>query len=177
MPPISTSLPHHSTCKCEVCTPFEEPKGTNGSVYPLPPRKSERLESELPDCLSHDPSPDSPGKVTDVDLIMDALAERITVDAEQIAVMGLSIIATLIRKNLDYGSCIFEQGTLSPDVPIDSAIRVRMGDKIGRINTLLSQKRDPHVEESLEDSFRDLAGYAILYLCQRERVSVSGSNF
>ena len=45
------------------------------------------------------------------------------------------------------------------------SILVRMGDKLGRLETLLVQnKSEPH-HEKIEDTLLDLANYAIIALC------------
>lgn len=65
----------------------------------------------------------------------------------------------LIKKHNDYGP-----GNIAnaPGGPING-LRVRIHDKIARINNLSDNKIDPNYE-SLEDSFRDLANYAIIGL-------------
>ena len=51
---------------------------------------------------------------------------------------------------------------MSPGGPLNG-LRVRIHDKVARINNLIeSQKVAQH--ESLEDSFKDLANYAIIAL-------------
>ena len=44
-----------------------------------------------------------------------------------------------------------------------NGLRVRIHDKIARINNLLDSGKNP-AHESLEDSFKDLANYAIIAL-------------
>ena len=69
----------------------------------------------------------------------------------------------LIRKNHDYGDSFSKQyekyGLLSGII--------RMDDKMSRIENLM--KRDAKVDESIEDSIRDLAGYAILTLVEMRK--------
>ena len=69
----------------------------------------------------------------------------------------------LIRKNHDYGNSFSKQyekyGLLSGII--------RMDDKMSRIENLM--KRDAKVDESIEDSIRDLAGYAILTLVEMRK--------
>jgi hypothetical protein len=65
----------------------------------------------------------------------------------------------LISKHHDYGPKNISQ---APGGPING-LRVRMWDKMARINNLLdSNRHDAPAHESLEDSFRDLANYAII---------------
>ncbi len=65
----------------------------------------------------------------------------------------------LLRKHNDYGPKNISQ---SPGGPING-LRVRMWDKIARINNLVDNNHKPNYE-SLEDSFKDLANYAIIGL-------------
>ena len=75
--------------------------------------------------------------------------------------IALEVARTVIEKHKDYGPdniLVFkEQGLI-----------VRMLDKIGRLKHLLWTERSPK-HEAVEDSFTDLAGYAIIGLMlQRE---------
>jgi hypothetical protein len=65
----------------------------------------------------------------------------------------------LIKKHHDYGPKNISQ---SPGGPLNG-LRVRMWDKIARINHLLESGEDAR-NESLEDSYADLANYAIIGL-------------
>ena len=65
----------------------------------------------------------------------------------------------LISKHRDYGP---KNIAMAPGGAING-LRVRMWDKMARINNLLdSNRHDAPAHESLEDSFRDLANYAII---------------
>ena len=66
----------------------------------------------------------------------------------------------LLKKHKDYGPKNISQ---SPGGPLNG-LRVRMWDKIARINHLLDNKVNNPQNESLEDSFADLANYAIIGL-------------
>lgn len=66
----------------------------------------------------------------------------------------------LLRKHHDYGPKNISQ---SPGGPING-LRVRMWDKIARINNLVDNSNHKPNYESLEDSFKDLANYAIIGL-------------
>ena len=75
--------------------------------------------------------------------------------------ISIEIANVVIEKHKDYGPdniLVFkEQGLI-----------VRMWDKIGRLKHLLWKQKVPK-HESIEDSFKDLAGYAIIgLLLQRE---------
>jgi hypothetical protein len=65
----------------------------------------------------------------------------------------------LLEKHADYGPKNISQ---SPGGPLNG-LRVRMHDKLARINNLIDNNKDP-VNESLRDSFVDLANYAMIAL-------------
>ena len=65
----------------------------------------------------------------------------------------------LIKKHLDYGPKNISE---SPGGPING-LRVRMHDKLARINNLTDSGSTPEFE-SLEDSFKDMANYAVIGL-------------
>lgn len=118
--------------------------------------------------------------------LMDQLAELRAAledegaDRRKIADVGLSIVQLLLRKNKDYGSSVFKSPVLAPSMDAGSAILVRMSDKISRLNNLLQAEAQASVDESIDDTLADLAGYAILYLARpkhdRSRSEVAGSH-
>jgi hypothetical protein len=65
--------------------------------------------------------------------------------------------SVLLQKHKDYGPLNI---ALAPGGPING-LRVRMWDKMARINHLLETGAKPE-NESLKDSFLDLANYAII---------------
>jgi len=65
----------------------------------------------------------------------------------------------LIKKHKDYGPTNISN---APGGPLNG-LRVRMHDKQARINHLIDNNLDPK-NESLRDSFLDLANYAIIAL-------------
>jgi hypothetical protein len=65
----------------------------------------------------------------------------------------------LLSKHKDYGPKNISQ---APGGPING-LRVRMHDKLARINNLVDSGATPE-HESLEDSFKDMANYAIIGL-------------
>ena len=65
----------------------------------------------------------------------------------------------LLSKHKDYGPKNISQ---DPGGPING-LRVRMHDKLARINNLVDSGASPE-HESLEDSFKDMANYAIIGL-------------
>lgn len=66
-------------------------------------------------------------------------------------------MAVLLKKHADYGP---KNIALSPGGPLNG-LRVRMWDKMARINNLVDNGATPE-NESLKDSFLDLANYAII---------------
>ena len=66
-------------------------------------------------------------------------------------------VEILIKKHEDYGPKNISQ---SPGGPLNG-LRVRMHDKMARINHLIDNDKDPE-NEALIDSFLDLANYAII---------------
>lgn len=83
-------------------------------------------------------------------------------DQKRIAEVGLQVIDLLLRKNRDYGSSAWTPPVLCPGTSIRDAIAVRMSDEVARIAKLNGGPAE--VAESLEDTVRDLAGYAILWI-------------
>jgi hypothetical protein len=65
----------------------------------------------------------------------------------------------LLKKHADYGPLNI---ALAPGGAING-LRVRMHDKLARVNHLVDNNATPE-NESLEDSFKDLANYAIIGL-------------
>lgn len=63
----------------------------------------------------------------------------------------------LLKKHADYGP---KNISLSPGGPLNG-LRVRMWDKLARINHLIDSGATPE-NESLKDSFLDLANYSII---------------
>jgi hypothetical protein len=63
----------------------------------------------------------------------------------------------LLRKHADYGPTNISH---SPGGPLNG-LRVRMHDKLARINHLIDNGATP-MNESLRDSFLDLANYSII---------------
>ena len=69
------------------------------------------------------------------------------------------LVDLLLSKHKDYGPKNISD---SPGGPVNG-LRVRMHDKLARINNLVDSGKDPE-HESLEDSFKDMANYAIIGL-------------
>lgn len=65
----------------------------------------------------------------------------------------------MLKKHKDYGPKNISE---SPGGPLNG-LRVRMHDKLARINNLIDNNKQPE-NESFEDSFKDMANYAIIGL-------------
>jgi len=68
------------------------------------------------------------------------------------------LVSVLVKKHKDYGPYNI---ALAPGGPLNG-LRVRMYDKLARINNLYENQNDTPNYESLEDSFIDIANYAII---------------
>lgn len=69
------------------------------------------------------------------------------------------LLDLLLSKHKDYGPRNISD---APGGAING-LRVRMHDKLARINNLVDNGKEPE-HESLEDSFKDMANYAIIGL-------------
>lgn len=69
------------------------------------------------------------------------------------------LTSLLLKKQKDYGPKNISQ---SPGGALNG-LRIRMHDKIARINHLIDSGNTPE-NESLEDSYKDLANYSIIAL-------------
>ena len=69
------------------------------------------------------------------------------------------LTALLVSKHRDYGP---KNISLAPGGAVNG-LRVRMHDKLARINNLVDSGADPE-HESLEDSLKDMDNYAIIGL-------------
>ena len=86
-------------------------------------------------------------------------------DQKRIAEVVVAWGDLLLSKNSDYGSSAWKQPVLAPGLDADAAMRVRMSDKIERISSLL-QKGSAEVDESIEDTIKDLGAYCLLWLAR-----------
>lgn len=103
------------------------------------------------------------GETVNLDRIRQAAAGQFGDDQRQLVSAGLGIVDTLLRKNSDYGRSAWQVPLLAPNISAREAIQCRMSDKVQRLATMLSGSK-PQVQESIEDTMIDLAGYAILWL-------------
>lgn len=111
-----------------------------------------------------------------IDTIINALSREDGADAYWIAQAGCGLVATLLAKNADYGGSAWQRPALAPHLDPGTAILCRMSDKIARLQTLLASALTPRVNESIEDTLRDLAGYCLLYLARPVEDPVGASH-
>lgn len=78
---------------------------------------------------------------------------------EDVRIIYDELMSVLLKKHRDYGPRNIAD---APGGALNG-LRVRIHDKVARINNLIDKNREPNYE-SLEDSFRDLANYAIIAL-------------
>ena len=100
----------------------------------------------------------------DLEMIVRALGQYSTPSQSALAHTGVEIVSTLLRKNADYGDTAGRSPLLAPDLSPCKALLVRMSDKVARLANLISHGEPSQVDESLRDTMRDLAGYAIRWL-------------
>ena len=80
-----------------------------------------------------------------------------TTAAQEFLRFALQNLVIFDNKQQDYGSeNISDFGTFG--------VVVRMNDKFRRLKTLFNKRRKRPVNESIEDSFRDISNYAIIAL-------------
>lgn len=79
---------------------------------------------------------------------------------DEVRIVYDELMSTLLKKHKDYGPKNIAD---APGGPING-LRVRIHDKTARINNLIDSGSNQPEYESLEDSFKDLANYAIIGL-------------
>jgi len=88
--------------------------------------------------------------------------ERPSIDQfeDDVRIVYDELMSILIRKHKDYGARNIAD---APGGALNG-LRVRIHDKTARINNLIDTGSNQPEYESLEDSFKDLANYAIIAL-------------
>lgn len=87
-------------------------------------------------------------------------AKRAPLDFDdEVRIVYDELMSVLLKKHKDYGPKNIAD---APGGAVNG-LRVRIHDKIARINNLIDNGKLPEYE-SLEDSFKDLANYAIIAL-------------
>lgn len=87
--------------------------------------------------------------------------------------IGAGVVTLLLKKNKDYGSSVFESPILFTELKAKDCILIRMSDKIKRFSNLVSSNKASEVDETIVDTMKDLAGYAILWLVANEMESTN----
>ena len=147
--------------RCKLCVPPHSQKRSvehalvdDMSDSPVSQETQESIVALMTQKI--DPAPQ-----TDKHIFLDALNGSRGETQKAIAEVGLQWIATLLKKNNDYGSSVFKEPVLAPGMPVVSAIDVRMSDKIARIQNLKTSKSEI-VSESIQDTYNDLGSYCLL---------------
>lgn len=99
---------------------------------------------------------DNPSSSSSVE---ESLPRNPTQFEEDVRIVYDELMSVLLAKHRDYGPRNIAD---APGGALNG-LRVRIHDKVARINNLLDKNRKPRYE-SLEDSFKDLANYAIIAL-------------
>lgn len=92
-------------------------------------------------------------------VVVDPFGPAVTNFESDLAGIVEDLEILLLTKHKDYGP---KNISLSPGGPLNG-LRVRMWDKLARINNLIESGAQPE-HESLQDSFKDMANYAIIGL-------------
>lgn len=79
--------------------------------------------------------------------------------SDEVRIVYDELMSLLLSKHKDYGPKNIAD---APGGALNG-LRVRMHDKLARINNLVDDNKNPE-HESLEDSFKDMANYAIIGL-------------
>ena len=79
--------------------------------------------------------------------------------SDEVSLVYNELMSLMLSKHKDYGPSNIAN---APGGALNG-LRVRMHDKLARINNLVDTSKNPE-HESLEDSFKDMANYAIIGL-------------
>ena len=110
-------------------------------------------------------------QVIDFEIVRNALDGNRGEGQRAIAMEVIKWGALILRKNRDYGSSVWKTPVLAPECDPGVAIRVRMSDKVSRLNLLLSKAGESEVNESIDDTLRDLGAYCLLELARPNRIA------
>lgn len=102
------------------------------------------------------------------ELSLKAVNGLLNADQQEILQKCLDEMETLLRKNTDYGSSVFQRPRLAPHISPSDSILVRMSDKLNRLDQL-AQQGAMVASESFDDTLRDFAAYVKLYQIASER--------
>ena len=76
----------------------------------------------------------------------------------------------LLSKNHDYGNSGMKPPMFVPGLTGYEGLLVRLGDKVNRLTKLMEHTGKPQVNESVEDTLMDMAGYAVLLVYMRRSI-------
>ena len=132
-------------------------------AQPGPPPPTESIEARQFGDNIHEAIEDAAERqvVLDNKLMQQAIMGKRGDDQRRIAEAVCVLGAKLLRKNNDYGSSAWKRPKLASHLDSSTAIRVRMSDKLERIESLASKPAEV-AGESLEDTLDDLVAYWIL---------------
>ena len=80
------------------------------------------------------------------------------------------LVSTLGKKNHDYGDSFYKIYAKHGDF----STMIRLQDKIGRLETIVSGEELLVDDEPIEDIYLDIAGYCILSLASKQRLLKEG---
>lgn len=107
------------------------------------------------DCPNCFPKRSLVSTVSPVDMSKEHIFRKVASDIAEL----------LIKKNHDYGDSFHDVYAQFGDL----STYIRLTDKLGRLKNLVKQV-DMRVDESIEDVYRDIAGYCILTLVSMKRL-------
>ena len=113
----------------------------------------------LQDYLGKNAGRDAYGHPISASPLEEELPRDPTQFEEDVRIIYDELMSVLLAKHKDYGPRNIAD---APGGALNG-LRVRIHDKTARINNLIDKSREPKYE-SLEDSFKDLANYAIIAL-------------
>ena len=119
------------------------------------PSKRDRLQ----DYLDKQRGRDAYGHAIHTSTDGESLPRNPTQFEEDVRIIYDELMSVLLKKHKDYGPKNIAD---APGGALNG-LRVRIHDKTARINNLVDRHSDP-MYESIEDSFKDLANYAIIAL-------------
>lgn len=119
------------------------------------PSKRDRLQ----DYIDKQRGRDAYGHPIHTSVDGESLPRNPTQFEEDVRIIYDELMSVLLKKHKDYGPKNIAD---APGGALNG-LRVRIHDKTARINNLIDRHSDP-MYESIEDSFKDLANYAIIAL-------------
>lgn len=91
-----------------------------------------------------------------------AALEKVAPIGPELVETVFDVLMVLLKKNHDYDASALKAPEIAPEVPVQTALLVRISDKLLRLKKL--RMNPAQTTESYEDAIRDLAGYFLLLL-------------